>query len=212
MGKIVIIGSSGAAKSTFARYLGSILKFNVVHLDRVFWGPGWKEKPRDARIEILQELVRERQWIIEGTYLGSSDPRLNAADTIIFLDIKSSICLRRIVKRHRPFWRLRGLILKQKREYQDLRRRDLPKGCVDKLTLLCIVKVIFFPVLGRRKLIKKLEVYTTQHIIPKEIIWLHSTEEVEDFLAQLEAQTNEKNNSTGISTSPRNRHLALARR
>ena len=49
MEKIVIIGSPGAGKSTFARKLGSILKIKVVHLDRVFWQPGWKEKPKILR-------------------------------------------------------------------------------------------------------------------------------------------------------------------
>jgi adenylate kinase family enzyme len=84
MNKIVIIGSPAAGKSTLARNLGRILHINVVHLDRVFWEPGWKEKPKDTRIDILQEIVREKQWIIEGTYLGTSESRLNAADTIIF--------------------------------------------------------------------------------------------------------------------------------
>ena len=86
MDRIVIIGSPGAGKSTLARKLGLILQINVVHLDRVFWGPGWKEKPRDTRIDILENIVQKQQWIIEGTYLGSSEPRLKAADTIIFLD------------------------------------------------------------------------------------------------------------------------------
>lgn len=84
MDKIVIIGSPGAGKSTLARDLGSIIHINVVHLDRIFWEPGWKEKPRNTRIDILEEIVRKEQWIIEGTYLGSSEFRLNAADTIIF--------------------------------------------------------------------------------------------------------------------------------
>jgi len=210
MERIAIVGSTGAGKTTLARKLHSILNIKVVHLDRVFWQPGWKRKPKDTREDILENIIQDKMWIIEGTYLSLSDPCLNAADTIIFLDIKSSICLRRIVRRHRPFWRLRGLILKQKREYQELRRRDLPEGSVDKLTLLFIVKVIFFPVLGRRKLIKKLEAYTTQDIVPKEIIWLHSTEAVDAFVAQLAAQTNEKNNSAEFPSTPINRQVALA--
>src|SRR6266851_5121279 len=101
MEKIVIIGSPGAGKSTFARKLGSILTIKVVHLDRVFWRYDWQEKPRETRIDILQKLVQEKQWLIEGTYLGSSEPRLNKADTIIFLDIPFLLCLERIIKRHR---------------------------------------------------------------------------------------------------------------
>jgi adenylate kinase family enzyme len=68
--RIVIIGSAGAGKSTLAQKLGSVLNIEVIHLDRYFWQPKWKEKPRDTRIEILQELVQEERWIIEGTYLS----------------------------------------------------------------------------------------------------------------------------------------------
>ena len=84
MSRVVIIGSPGAGKSTLARDLGRKLNINIVHLDRIFWEQGWKEKPRETRIDILQKIVQEKQWIIEGTYLGASEPRLNASDTIIF--------------------------------------------------------------------------------------------------------------------------------
>ena len=184
MNRVVIIGSPGAGKTTLARDLGRILHINVVHLDRVFWEPGWKKKPRDTRIDILQEIVRIKdQWIIEGTYLGSSRPRLEAADTIIFLDTVALVCLCRIFKRHFS---------------QVEVHRALPEGCHDKLNLIRILKVLIFPIRGRRTLIKKLNNYKS-----KEIIWLRSTNEFKAFLAQLETQTNGKNNSARISSTPR---------
>ena len=194
MDKIVIIGSPGAGKSTLARDLGFLLQINVVHLDRIFWKPGWKEKPRDARIEILQELVRERQWIIEGTYLGSSEPRLKAADTIIFLDISTQLCLKRLLKRYMSGGR---------------RHHDIPEGCYDKFSFFQILKVLAFPFKGKRTLKRKLLYYKS---MSKHIIWLHSTKEVEAFLAHLEAQSNRKNKSSRKPSTPRNRQLALARR
>src|SRR6266700_2805590 len=175
MDKIVIIGSPGAGKSTLARKIGRKLHIKVVHLDRKFWQPGWKEKPRDTRIEILQELVREKNWIIEGTYLGSSEPRLNAADTIIFLDIDPAMCLQRIIKRHR--------------EYRGCSRRDIPEGCKAKPNLIRILKVLVFSFRGKRTLKQKLLYYKS---MSKHIIRLRSTKEVECFLAQLEPQSNEK--------------------
>lgn len=173
MEKIVIIGSTGGGKSTLARKLGSILDIKVVHLDRIFWQHGWKEKPRDTRIDIMQNLVREKRWIIEGTYLGSSEPRLNAADTIIFLDIPLLLCLWRLMKRHR--------------EYRRRPRRDIPIGSIDKLNLFSILKVLAFPFRGRRTLKQKLRNYKA-----KQIIWLRSRKEVEDFLAQLEQDAGDK--------------------
>src|SRR5229473_336065 len=122
MEKIVIIGSPGAGKTALARKLGSMLKMKVIHLDRLFWQRDWKRKARDTRIDILQDLVREKRWIIEGTYLNSSKIHMKAADTIIFLDISPILCLQRIIKRHR--------------EYSGRSRRDIPMECTDKLTLL----------------------------------------------------------------------------
>jgi len=165
MDKIAIIGSPGAGKSTLAQQLGKSLNIEIIHLDRYFWRPDWREKPRDARIEILKDLVRKEQWIIEGTYLGASEPRLNAADTIIFLDIPPWLCLHRIRQRHN--------------KYKGQPRPDLPDGCSDNLNLTCVLKVLGFPLRGRRTLKQKLRNYES-----KQIIWLRSRKEVEDFLAQ----------------------------
>ena len=191
MDKIVIIGSPGAGKSTFARDLGRILHINVVHLDRVFWEPGWKEKPREVRLDILQEIVRNERWIIEGTYLGSSEPRLKAADTIIFLDTASLVCLSRIIKRY----------FNQRRF-----RRDIPNGCHDKLNLIRILKVLVFPIRGRLMLEHRLRIYKS-----KQIIRLGSTNEVDSFLAQLDTQPNEKKKFSMSHSVVRKRPLALAR-
>ena len=174
MKKIVIIGSSGAGKSTFARELGSILKMKVFHLDRYFWQRGWRVKTRDTRIDILQEIVREKQWIIEGSYLSSSELHLHEADTIIFLDIPPLLCLWRLTKRHLA--------------YRRRSRRDIPEGSTDKLTMSHILKVVTFPLEDRRTIKQKLRNYKS-----KQIIWLRSRKEVEDFLAQQKQDGDEKN-------------------
>jgi adenylate kinase family enzyme len=194
MNRIVIIGSPGSGKSTLARKLGRKLQIQVVHLDRIFWQPGWKEKPRNTRIEILKERVRKKQWIIEGTYLDSSEPRLEAADTIIFLDIPYFLCLQRIIKQH---FQCKGHP-----------RYDLKEGCKDELNLIRILKVLGFPFRGRRTLKQKLPYYKSKS---KEIIWLRSTKEVESFLARQEERTNVKKKITKTHSVSRKKQLATAR-
>src|SRR5690242_8297860 len=98
MKKIVVIGSPGAGKSTFAKALGALLGIEVIHLDRLFWLPGWERKTWDTRRKILQSVFQREQWIIEGTYLNLLEPRLIAADTIILLDATPIVCLWRILK------------------------------------------------------------------------------------------------------------------
>ena len=166
MEKIVIMGSSGAGKTTLARELGPILKIKkVIHLDRLFWQRDWEGKSGDTRIDILQGLVGEKQWIIDGNYFSLSELHLYAADTIIFLDTPPLVCLQRLIKRHH--------------EYHGCSRCDIPEECTDKLTRLHMLKVLVFPLRGRRRLEEELRKYNS-----KQIVQLHSGKEVKDFLAQ----------------------------
>ena len=194
MEKIVIIGSPGAGKSTLAQELGRLLNIKVVHLDRVFWQRGWKEKPRETRIDILQGLVcKKKWWIIEGTYLGSSKPRLEAADTIIFLDIPPLLCLWRIVMRHF--------------KYNKCSRRDIPEGCTDRLSLINVLKVLAFPFRGRRELEEKL-----QRFPPEKVLRLNSAKEVDNFLTQVELHAGRRRQSSKMSSVAKGKRLAAARR
>lgn len=194
MEKIVIIGSPGAGKSTLARKLDSKLKIKVFYLDRCFWQRGWKGKTGDTRIDILNHLVlRDKQWIIEGTYLNSSRPRLEAADTIIFLDIPAPVCLWRIIKRHR--------------EFHGRFRRDIPEGCTDKLTLGRILKVLAFP-LREREILEEI----LRKLPPEKVIRLHSAKEVKGFLAQLEQDADDVRNSSSTVPIVKERLFVAVRR
>ncbi len=42
-----MLGNCGSGKSTLARQLGAGLGLDVVHLDALYWRPGWVE-PTDA--------------------------------------------------------------------------------------------------------------------------------------------------------------------
>src|SRR5882724_2173258 len=99
MNKILIIGSGGAGKSTFAERLGQVLKIEVVHLDVLYWKPGWVETPKPEWRKTVAELVKRESWIIDGNYSGTFDIRLEACDTVIFLDVARAFCLWRVLKR-----------------------------------------------------------------------------------------------------------------
>ena len=57
MERILVIGCPGAGKSTLSRQLGEKLGLPVIHLDRLFWKPGWVESTRE---EIGRASCRER--------------------------------------------------------------------------------------------------------------------------------------------------------
>lgn len=182
MKKIVIIGSPGAGKSTFAQALGCILNIEVLHLDRYFWQPGWKEYPRETRIKIEQELIGDKdRWIIEGSYLSSSDSRLQAADTIIFLDMPPLFCFWQVAKRHIRYW--------------GYSRPDIPDGCTDKLSLLYIVKILTFPLRGKKLLLRKfaeIPLLGADESQKKAVLTYRSHQELADFLRMLASQQQEE--------------------
>lgn len=100
--KIAIIGYSGSGKSTLAQQLGKQYSCEVLHLDRVFWLPGWRERDSSESNEIVSDFLDTHDsWIIDGNYkFICFDRRMNEADRIIFLDFPMHICLYRALKRY----------------------------------------------------------------------------------------------------------------
>lgn len=99
MERILIIGCGGAGKSTMARQLGDKLQIPVVHLDKLFWKPGWVESSREEiDAKIMAEMAKP-QWIMDGNYNRTLAERMRHCDTIIYLDFSRFACLMGVLKR-----------------------------------------------------------------------------------------------------------------
>lgn len=110
MKRVVILGRGASGKSTLAARLGEITGLAVIELDKLFWQPGLVATPRDEWVQLQQKLAAQEKWIMDGD-LGpydSLEPRLRAADTILFLDFSLLRCALRALRRSREradFWR-----------------------------------------------------------------------------------------------------------
>ena len=94
MERVVIIGCGGAGKSTLARQLGKKTGLPVVHLDSIFWLPGWVEMERDEFDRRLMEEVEKPRWILDGNFNRTLELRLEKCDTVIYLDFSRMACLK----------------------------------------------------------------------------------------------------------------------
>jgi len=164
MRRVVVVGSGGSGKSTFSTELGRITGLPVIHLDREYWQAGWKETPKDEWNARVAELLAGECWIMDGNFGGTRAMRMQAADTIIFLDLPRRVCLYRILKR----------TLK----YYGKSRPDMTEGCNERLDLEFIGWVWNYKHRSRKRLLAELE-----SVGDKRVIILKNQRQVGEFLS-----------------------------
>ena len=118
MRRIVILGCSGSGKTTLAVQLGERLDLPVVHLDRLYWEPGWQLPDPGAFLARTAAALAGDGWISEGNYRETFPLRLPRADVVIVVQC--------------PRWRRLRRVLWRSLFERDT-RPDLPAGCQDRL-------------------------------------------------------------------------------
>ena len=93
MQKILVIGCPGAGKSTFARSLRDRTGLPLVYLDCLWHRPDGSHVTQEAFDGALQAQLARPQWIIDGNYLRTMEPRMAACDTIFLMDYPLEVCL-----------------------------------------------------------------------------------------------------------------------
>jgi adenylate kinase family enzyme len=95
----MIIGCGGSGKSTLAQQLGQKLGLPVIHLDKLFWTPGWVSIPKEEFDRVHADAVSKEKWIIDGNFDRTIPVRLKRCDTVIYLDFSRFACLMGVLKR-----------------------------------------------------------------------------------------------------------------
>jgi Adenylate kinase and related kinases len=169
MKRVLIIGSSGAGKSTLARRLGEKTGLEIIHLDKIYWKPGWVEPSEDEWKRTLEKAVSGDEWIMDGNFGSSLDIRIAACDTVIFLDMPRALCIYRVLKRVASSY--------------GRTRTDMADGCPEKFDLEFLKWIWDFEHHSKPKMERLLARFENE----KTIIRLRSNREVENFLMNFEA-------------------------
>jgi adenylate kinase family enzyme len=101
MQRILVMGSSGSGKSTFAQQLSAITGIPMVSLDALYWKPGWVPSDNaefDARVT---DVAHQPRWIIDGNYTssGAGELRRSTADAVFWFDLPRRTCMTGILSR-----------------------------------------------------------------------------------------------------------------
>lgn len=93
MQKVIIIGCPGGGKSTFAKVLHEASGLPLYHLDMMYWNADRTKVPKEVFRERLEAVLKQECWIIDGNYNRTLEIRMEACDTIFFLDYPVEVCL-----------------------------------------------------------------------------------------------------------------------
>ncbi|HEX8897819.1 MAG TPA: DNA topology modulation protein [Chthoniobacterales bacterium] len=168
MRKILLIGAGGSGKSVLAARIAAQTDLPLIHLDALFWKPGWVETPRDEWRRMVGELVQRDAWVMDGNYGGTLDLRLAACDTVLFLDFAPLVCC----------WR----VLKRRGQFHNKSRPDAGSDCPERLDLEFLRWIWTYRKKRRPKILKKLSAAAARG---KQVIVLRNAKGVENFVAQL---------------------------
>ena len=132
MKKVIIIGSPGAGKSTFARKLRDKTGLPLCYLDMIWHRPDRTTITREEFDSRLMDILVTDNWIIDGNYGRTVEMRLQYCDTVFLLDYPTEVCLagaaeRVGTKREDMPWCEEELDGEFKKWIEDFRATKLPQ-------------------------------------------------------------------------------------
>ena len=100
--RIVVAGTSGAGKSTFARRIAALLELSHIELDAINWQSGWRDLTRHDRGEFVRrvnEASESEAWVVDGNYGPVRDRVWQRATHLVWLDYERPVIMARVISR-----------------------------------------------------------------------------------------------------------------
>lgn len=97
--RIIILGSTGAGKTTLSRQLSERCGLIHIELDALHWETGWKEAELPLFRARVQEAIQAPAWVLDGNYSKVRDLTWGAADLVLWLDYSLPVVLWRLLWR-----------------------------------------------------------------------------------------------------------------
>jgi adenylate kinase family enzyme len=84
--RLVVIGTTGSGKSTFAEQLAMKLDLDFVELDALHWEANWTEAPDEVFRARVDQATLAPGWVVAGNYSVTRDIVWPRAEAVIWLD------------------------------------------------------------------------------------------------------------------------------
>ena len=98
--RIVVLGVSGAGKTTLARELAGLVDIPHVELDAIQHGPDWTTPPDEEFRARLAAATEGPAWVVDGNLAKlTADVLWHRADLIVWLDLPLWVVVPRLLRR-----------------------------------------------------------------------------------------------------------------
>ncbi len=100
--RIVVIGTSGAGKTTLARAIAARLALPHIELDAINWQPGWRDLDGHDRPEFIRRVaatIQAERWVADGNYGSVRDLLWRRATHLVWLDYDRPVIMARVIAR-----------------------------------------------------------------------------------------------------------------
>ncbi len=95
----MVTGCPGSGKSVFSIRLHEKTGLSLYHLDNIWWKPDRTHISREEFDAALAAILERDEWIVDGSYSRTFEPRIAACDTVILLDYDTDMCMQSIIDR-----------------------------------------------------------------------------------------------------------------
>jgi adenylate kinase family enzyme len=100
--RVVVVGTSGSGKSTFAQALAQVRGAPFIELDLINWRPGWVDRSKsdpEGFIADVEAATDAPCWTLAGNY-GLVRERVRAKATdLVWLDFPKALVMRQVIAR-----------------------------------------------------------------------------------------------------------------
>lgn len=100
MQRVLVVGTSGAGKTTVADAIARRYHLPHIELDGLFWKPGWGHSTDPEFCAKLERACAGDRWVVDGNYFYKlGDELWERADTAVWLDLPLAQILWRAARR-----------------------------------------------------------------------------------------------------------------